>query len=242
MKLVIITGTSKGLGFELAKFFCKKSYTVISISKSQQKFDNCGLIRHLIFDLSNPGEFEALESQIFSMINIEKVKSALLINNAAIIGIPNRIKKYSYKKMTKVFKVDLVAPILLSTFFLNLFGDKNISTTIINISSGAAYKPISGLAAYSAAKAGLESFTKSLAIENKKNKKFKVLSISPGVMDSDMQKEIRESTKEEIPEVDLFTKLKTKNLLCPTIKRAGEIISIYESNHFLSGDVLFLDK
>src|SRR5262249_48936393 len=64
--------------------------------------------------------------------------------------------------------------------------------TIINVSSGAAYRPLEGWSAYCAGKAGLAMMTRSIALETR-GRGIRIFGFSPGTIDTDMQVKIRAS-------------------------------------------------
>ena len=71
------------------------------------------------------------------------------------------------------------------------------------MSSGAAYAPVSGWAAYCSSKAGLDMFAK-VADEDLRPFGFRVFSIAPGKVDTEMQAEIREAKAEDFPALERF--------------------------------------
>jgi len=115
----------------------------------------------------------------------------------------------------------------------------NIEKKILNISSGAATKPISGAATYCACKAALDMFIKVVAKEQDK-KKFpvKIGGVTPGAVDTQMQVDLRTPTKEIFPSVNHFKALKTAGLLQSPQKTAENIIKTFENQKFPHGKTL----
>src|SRR4029434_9648836 len=72
--------------------------------------------------------------------------------------------------------------------------------TIINVSSGAAYRPLEGWSAYCAGKAGLAMLTRSIELETK-GKGVRVFGFSPGTIDTEMQVKIRASGMNMISQI-----------------------------------------
>jgi NAD(P)-dependent dehydrogenase (short-subunit alcohol dehydrogenase family) len=71
--------------------------------------------------------------------------------------------------------------------------------SIINVSSGAAYRPLEGWSSYCAAKAGLAMMTRSIALET--SGRIRIFGFSPGTIDTDMQVKIRASGLNQISQI-----------------------------------------
>lgn len=168
--LVIITGTSKGIGFELMKQFAQTDVLVLAVSRNIKSVE--AYIKKN--DLTN---VLPLKSDISTKEGINKINKvckhlnkpvSILINNAgALISKP--FKKISEKEITAIYKTNLIAPFLLTQSLLPFMGKKK-GTHVINISSiggvqGSA--KFAGLSAYSSSKAALCGLTECLAEELK---------------------------------------------------------------------------
>ena len=100
----------------------------------------------------------------------------------------------------------------------------------MNISSGASSKGYAGWPLYCAAKAGLENFIRSLAAEQIGTvNPMTCLNIEPGVVDTEMQAEIREAGAELFPDVARFIELKKSGKLRSPESVARAIIDIVDS-------------
>ena len=95
-----------------------------------------------------------------------------------------------------------------------------------------------GLASYCSTKAALEMFVKCLFLEQKKNCEYSVIALRPGVVDTNMQKKIRSSKKENFPKVSIHKKMhKQKKLLKPE-DVARKIYSLINTNKYWSNPVI----
>ena len=236
MKVAIITGGSKGLGYALTQLYCEREYKVVSIARGRSTFEHTNLIKQIEFDLGNLGQFEDLEREIFSLLDIASLTSLLLINNAAIIGEVKKIGAGSNQSIEQTLAIDLTAPLLLSSMFIRRLSGHDISLKILNISSGAALRPMSGMTTYCISKAGIEMATKAIAAEQEENSAFCILSISPGVVDTPMQKEIRQTKEEDFKDVEIFKAFKSNNDLTSAVEVAEKIYFVGEREHLTSGD------
>ncbi|MDB4290195.1 SDR family NAD(P)-dependent oxidoreductase, partial [Flavobacteriaceae bacterium] len=98
---------------------------------------------------------------------------------------------------------------------------------IINISSGAAKRPILGWSIYCSTKSANEMFFNTLKLQEENNKNIEVHNLDPGVMDTDMQKNIRSKSENEMPNVELFKEYHKTEQLKSAQEVALDIVSTY---------------
>jgi benzil reductase ((S)-benzoin forming) len=208
-----ITGTSRGIGKALAERLLKESDNMV-IGLSRNKTIVHKNYTHYSIDLS-----DAKEASEFKFENFSNAGSITLINNAGAIGEIKSIGKQSSENIEKMFTVNITSAAILINKFVGAYQNESAKKTIVNISSGAAKNPISGWSAYCASKAALEMYSRVLSEEQEKKKnRIKVLAISPGIIDTQMQEEIREASPEDFPRVNDFVNYKTsRQLLSPEL-------------------------
>ena len=200
-KVVVVTGSSRGIGANIVKTLAKKGYRVIlNYNKSENYAQNVQkeLINVDIFKADVSKKEEAV-----SLINfaIEKYgKIDVLINNAGIS------QSKLFTDLTDEDWNNIINSNLNSAFFCSREAAKNMihnkSGLIINISSIWGITGASCEVAYSTSKAALNGFTKALAKELGPSN-IRVNAIAPGIINTDMNNylsnEELESIKEEIP-------------------------------------------
>ena len=236
MKLAIITGGSRGIGKALVRTFCENGFFVISIARRALDYNHKNLISHFCEDLTHLETIDKLFVQIERIVSKNQYQKITLINNAGIIGDIKKVENLSNDAISKTIQINLTVPMVMSSCFLSLFKNKSdIIYRIINISSGASNSPYYGWSGYCSSKAGLEMFSKVLAKEEINNKNFKSLCIKPGVVDTDMQSEIRAASENDFKDVDRFIKLKKKNQLYSPDFSAKKILEIDQKDDYLSG-------
>ena len=202
-KTLIITGGSKGLGLGLANEYHKNGYRVISISRSKLK--KLYTVEQYKCDLSKTDTIENVLKEIFSHLDKKNTTHLTLINNAGDLGTVNTLDNLSPSDISYTIHVNLIAPLVLSSQFIKLSKGWDCIKQIINISSGAAINPYESWSMYCASKAGLDMMTKVISKEQKEVKHgVSIVSIYPGVVDTDMQAEARNTPKENFKSVQRF--------------------------------------
>lgn len=244
-KKVLITGVSRGIGNSMAKVLAKnKCHLVINYRKKPNETKEVPEnITNLIKELKNLGaiEVDALE---FDLLNIEKMQSVLKEyskNNSPITGIINNagvskdqlILRLNDKDLSNTIDINLKSSMLLvSTLSRSFLREKDVS--IINISSIVGLMGNPAQSAYSASKAGMIGFTKSLAKELG-SKKIRVNCICPGFIKTDMTESLDQNIKENylssIPLGEFGENEDVANLACFLLSTAsryitGEVIKI----------------
>ncbi len=185
MEKIILTGASSGLGHDILNTLINNDYQVICINRKnnhniQSLADaSNGLVDLYEYDLTNTKDIPNLVS------SITKKHGAIfgLINNAGV-GLDGLLATQHNSEISKILKVNLQAPILLSKYVCRSMLT-NKKGRIIHISSITATTGFNGLAVYGATKAGLIGFTKSLSRELGRAH-ITVNCISPGFMKTKM--------------------------------------------------------
>lgn len=164
MKHIIVTGTSRGIGLELAKKLAEAGHQVLALSRNDIPTKQLSLtnLSSISFDLSNETDYERL--QTFLKDNWSKVDT--LINNAGIL-LNKPFKDTNMKDFEMVFKTNLIgAAQLIKTVLPFMSKDGHV----VNISSMGGVQgslKFPGLSAYSSSKGALITLTELLAEEYK---------------------------------------------------------------------------
>src|SRR5207248_7176523 len=111
-------------------------------------------------------------------------------------------------------RVDLEAPMLLTSSFLRATQTWKALRKVLNISSGLGRRPMASQAVYCAAKAGMDHFTRCVALEEAARPNgAKICSLAPGVIDTDMQVQLRGADAHQFPDIGNFIAMKEKGAL-----------------------------
>jgi benzil reductase ((S)-benzoin forming) len=214
-----ITGTSRGIGKAFAEFLLEDPSNNV-IGMSRHKTIEHPNYRHFFLDLTNVSAVTDFKFELHS--HPQKI---YLINNAGTLGAIRHIGKQSVESIVASYTVNLIAPSILTNAFIDCYNTTDAEKVILNISSGAGKNPIDGWATYCASKAGLDMFSRTVDLEQKLrakhpqeniHKSFKIFSISPGVVNTQMQSEIREASEEDFSRLEDFKRYKeTEQLADP---------------------------
>ena len=222
--LLILTGHSKGLGRAiLDAYLQKEGFEIIAISRTKLGLNNPNLTE-ISMDF---GELEVLETELFSLFPSDEFEEIILINNAGWIGEIKPVGSLQVKEMRTQINVNLLAPMYLTNAFVSAYKDSKAKKIICNISSGAASKPMEGWGGYCSTKAAIAMFTMVAAKENS-NSRFRFFSVAPGIVDTQMQEEIRQANELDFPQIERFKSYKEKGDLSSPELVASKISYLLE--------------
>ena len=205
-KKIIITGATGGIGNSLVKKFTDNGSIVLATGTKEEKLNDLkSKFSNIHVEKFNLDEHKNIESFIE---NSSKKLGGLdiLVNNAGITldNISIRLTEENWKK---VLDINLTSTFLMCKYAIKKML-KNKSGKIINITSIVGHTGNLGQANYSASKAGIVAFSKSLAIEYAK-KNININCVSPGFIKTEMTDKINEEFKKmlinKIPSGDLGT-------------------------------------
>ncbi len=197
-KLAIITGTSKGIGHALANAFLQNQYAVIGIARTNN-IENPNYT-FIPFDLA---DWEQIKNINLSLSDAEEI---ILFNNAGRIGEIVPFKESALEDVKSTMDLNVMAVMALCHKVLNLKKAQQ-KLTIINISSGAGRSNIPSWTAYCTSKAAVDHFSSNLQAELASDETVKIYSLAPGVVDTEMQNEIRSANPDKFPMHERFVQL-----------------------------------
>lgn len=244
MDVAIITGTSKGLGESLAKQMIQKGVSVFGIARHEnQSLRNLAqqkdvFYEHIVCDLGNSNMIQGTVEQLHQKLKKLTVQNLTLINNAAVLEPIHHAMEIDPKDLKFHLDVNLFAPMYLTNAFLRMGKEEEIRVLCLQITSGAGERPVYGWSAYCSSKAALNMYTKTVAKEQEALRTgHQVIAFSPGVMDTEMQKRIRESDDEQFIDVNQFRKYYEKNQLRTTDEVAKVIVNLLRNEEIKNGKI-----
>lgn len=228
---ILITGTSSGLGYGLAKQYLKEKHTVYGISRKRNPdFANKKNFKFLQQDISL---FEEFKPKLSAFLQ-EEEKLDLVILNAGILNEVKDLFHTSLDEIEKVMKVNVWAnKVLIDTLFQRLVHIEQI----VAISSGASVSGSRGWNAYSLSKASLNML---VSLYSKEFTETHFCALAPGLIDTGMQDYIFALPEEKnFPSIKSLKEAKASGLI-PTVEEAADIVSNairkvrnYESGEFI---------
>lgn len=240
--LYIVTGTSRGLGLAIALQLLRPEHFLLCISRTNPDSLATAVravqadFEHWPLDLDHGLQAGTMLTQWLGSRKPGSFASATLINNAGVLPRITPLSEADPAELSKVLRVGLEAPMQLAAAFLH--GTEGwldamaaqdappFPRRVLNISSGNGRSAMASQSIYSAAKAGLDHFTRCLALEEGlKPQGARVCSLAPGVVDTDMQTHLREADADSFPDHGRFVDLKTHGKLTTATDAATQVLA-----------------
>jgi benzil reductase ((S)-benzoin forming) len=235
MHLTILTGASRGLGAAMAEQLLKQGHRLLTISRHVadlwvvQGAD----LEQWPMDLAEAGPVAArLEVWLRAQAALAPL-SVTLINNAAMVSPPGPLSNTPDGDLAQALRVGLEAPLLLSAAFLRATAGWTVPRRLLFISSGLGRRAMAGAATYCATKAGLDHLARALALEEAAyGHGAKVVSLAPGVIDTDMQVQLRSADPALFPERERFVALQAAGQLDSPAQAASKVLAYLARSDF----------
>ena len=234
MNLFILTGTTRGIGAALLDVLAAdKNNIVVSLSRAPT---TSAAPFNVHVDLGDIAAIEPAFAACAEHLAGRHFDRAVLINNAGVVSPVGAFDQIGAADTATNLIVNVAAPMILSRLFAHATRRSAAQRLIVNISSGAAKRPIAGWSAYCAAKAALEMATRVAALEASTiDPTLAICSLAPGVVDTDMQGLIRGTNEQQFPDVAKFRAMKADGVLRSAHDVAREIIGLIAGNRLTNG-------
>lgn len=206
-KTYLVTGCSKGLGYNICAKLLQLGYTVIGISRSEVNFK--GNFIHLNIDLRK-GEDEVKNYLLKNKISLDG-----FINNAAF-AYDDIITNLNREPLSDMFNVNVFTPMLLTKVVIRNFLLHNKKGSIVHVSSISAHTGYKGLAMYASTKGALEAFSKGTSREWGKLG-IRSNCVVPGFMETEMSSTLNTDQKSRIAKRTSLGELTDLNSVTSTI-------------------------
>jgi len=236
MNLYIVTGTTQGLGKALADAISRDpGNELVALARAPEGPISGGM--RFEVDLADGEALERAFDRVEAHVRGKRYAKAVLINNAGVVSPVGTLEKLDGRALERNLAVNLVAPMQLMRRFLAATEATPV-VRIVNISSGAGRRPISGWSAYCAAKAGLDMATRVVALEaQSRGRPVEAVSLAPGVIDTAMQGVVRGASPEDFADVERFRAMKAQGELRGAADVAADILRL-EAAGRLKGDAV----
>jgi len=201
MRNVIVTGGSRGLGLGIARKLAGTGYRVIAVARKENP-ELLAAMRES--ELANHGSFHFVSCDLAEIEGISELVKSIrkqfgpihgLVNNAGM-SFDGSLAMMPVSQIEQLVRMNTVSPIVLAKHVVrSMMADGG--GRIVNISSITAFTGYSGLSVYSATKASLLGFSRSLAREVGRLG-INVNSVAPGFIDTDMTQGMKEEQRQQI--------------------------------------------
>lgn len=238
-KTILVTGGSRGIGKEVALKYAENGYNV-AINYVSDKTDVEAIKNELLekgahdvllakADVTNAEQIEELVKQA-----IEKFGTIdVLVNNAGITK-DNLLMRMSEEEFDKVIEVNLKGTYIV-TKAVTKYMMKKRKGSIINLSSVVGVAGNAGQCNYSASKAGIIGFTKSVAKELA-SRNIRANAVAPGFIETDMTSVLSDSVKENIYSQIPLKRMGTAKEVANLVYFLGE-----DTSSYITGQVINVD-
>jgi NAD(P)-dependent dehydrogenase (short-subunit alcohol dehydrogenase family) len=237
--LYILTGASRGMGEAIARQLLKPGHLLLGISRS---------VNPALTGLAQAGGVELVQwpqdlaqavpaahklEAWLAALDARRFASATLINNAGVVSEPGPLDQAQIEDLSNAMRVGLESCLLLTSVFLRATKQWTAQRKVLNISSGLGRRGMAGSASYCAAKAGMDNFSRAVALEEAALPNgARIVSLAPGVIDTDMQVQLRSTDLARFPDGALFRDLKTSGKLMSPDEAATRVLAYLARNDF----------
>ena len=241
--LTILTGASRGMGAAMAEQLLQPDRTLLCISRRAnpqlvaQAAAVGATLEQWTLDLAEPAPVAARLAAWLQALGGEAFDSATLINNAAAIPRIVPLDESDAAELSSALRVGLEAPLLLTAAFLHATqvwrARRAGECRVLNISSGLGRFAMASQASYCAVKAGLDHFSRSVALDQASAvHPARIVSLAPGVIDTDMQLQLRSGDPKHFPDLDRFLQLKATGQLDSPAAAAAKVLAFLRRADF----------
>lgn len=233
--LTILTGASRGLGVALAEQLLKPGHHLLTISRRNAELwvVQGSNLEQWAMDLAEPAPVAARLQAWLAALDSAQHASATLINNAGVVASPAPLGMGTAAELSNAIRVGLEAPLLLTSAFLRATATWQITRKVLFISSGLGRRAMAGSSSYCAAKAGIDHLARALALEEAGQPNGAgVVSLAPGVIDTDMQVQLRGADAALFPDRERFVQLKSTGQLDSPAQAAEKVLAYLARANF----------
>ncbi len=242
--LFILTGASRGMGLAMAEQLLSSEHVLLCISRhtnAELKDRACAAgctLTQWSHDLADSVSVAAALTHWLCGLTAADWRTATLINNAGVISSIAPLRDADPASFAQALRVGLEAPMALTAAFLRSTASWSAPRKVLNISSGLGRRAMASQAAYCAAKAGMDHFTRCLALDEASQPHgARVCSLAPGVIDTDMQIQLRGAKPDDFPDQLSFQRLKDNDSLSTPHQAAARVLAYLAKSDFGSEPV-----
>jgi hypothetical protein len=220
----IVTGHTRGLGAAIAAKLLGRGIAVLGLARAHHPdlaSRHPELLEQVGIDLADSAALAQWISGGALDAWLSDAGTALLVNNAGVVQPIGPLQTQDVATVASAIALNVAAPLMLSAAFAARCR-KGTDCRILNVSSGAGRNAYPGWSVYCATKAALDHHARAVVLD--KSPGVRICSLAPGVIDTDMQAEIRSTGVERFPMRERFEAMKREGALASAEDCAGRIV------------------
>ena len=228
----VVTGHSRGIGEAVAEHLLARGVRVFGVSRHTNANLSARFPDRLQEVVLDVGDSSALLRWLASEALrrfVGDTETPLLVNNAGVLQPIGPLETQELERVSRAVAVNVAAVFVLSAAFVQVTEDAR-ERRILQVSSGAGRKPYAGWSIYCSTKAALDHHARCVALDRTRG--LLISSVAPGVVDTDMQAEIRASTDERFPDRPRFVEMHRDKALPSPERTGGRLVEYLLSDLF----------
>lgn len=228
----ILTGHSRGLGAAIAADLLGRGVALLGLARAENaelgaRFPDA--LEQVALDLSDAAALaDWLAGDALARF-LAGARTVLLVNNAGTLQPVGPLAAQDPAAIARAVALNVAAPMMLGAAALAAAGDAT-DLRVLHVSSGAGRNPVPGWSVYCATKAALDQHARAAALDQ--TPALRICALAPGVIDTEMQAEIRAATLEQFPLREKFDALKRERQLSAPDDCARRLVDYLLSDAF----------
>jgi len=230
MRLLLLTGGSRGIGLALAAELAAHGFAVIEFPRSAPHSYSVAT------DFASPLEAHRTVESAVASVEPSQLEELLIVSNAATLSPIGPTSRKPSQQIAGNLNVNLVSPVMFVSAAIARFQGASCRKVVANISAEAAHQGVFGWSLYCSAKVGMESYIRSLVIEQQPEPNpFVPINIDPGVVDTDMHVVAATASADDFPAATRFATRRAQGQLTPPAHAATAIAKLLLSPSLTPG-------
>lgn len=221
----VVTGHTRGLGAAIAENLLQRGVVVLGLARGSNdvlatRFP--GSLQQVALDLADTDRLmKWLDGDVLGRF-ADRCERLLLVNDAGTLQPVGPLDMQDRGAIGHAVALNVTAPLMLAAAVAAL-ASPAADRRVLHVSSGAARNPYAGWSVYCATKAALDQHARAVALHERAG--LRICSAAPGVVDTDMQAEVRASTMEQFPMHDRFVEMQRGGGLIAPADAAARLVA-----------------